>query len=480
MAVVSGFQYDLFVSYAHANDVPFQRGGEGWVTEFISALKAELEARSRDFTLWFDPRLRSGDDFNLAIAQAISDSAIFLSILSPAYDDSSYCKKELAEFRTQRHPSFGLKVGSLSRMQAVLMEDLSKDNWPPELRVTSPYRFFNEIGRYNKPIREDESSPYVQGLWKSRNSIWALLDAMRTQKRQGTAIDDTYNVTESNLCGVPTVYLADVADDLYYKRENLRSALEQLKEFKVEIMPEEGVAVGPATLTLHLYGLVPGRPAPGHQFPAARLQLEEVLKLNPARQPLVWIARDLDPENAELESHQQFLKSLLNDNRIELLRTTFEDLKEEIQTRMRPKVSVVRKGVRRSMNAPIVHIWHQPSGEPPLDPLKDCLKQNNCGISVFAYSQAEQEMLRSKLAFCDGLVLAYNASSKSWAEDRITEAFQIRRREDRPLAFAAVELPPLASTAFNFEHPIVVPIHAAGGSFDGMDAFLSKLQEEDV
>jgi hypothetical protein len=478
--VVPGFKYDLFVSYAHLDDVPFQRGGDGWVTEFILALQVKLKARSREFNLWFDPQLRTGDDFNMAIAQAISNSAAFLCILSPAYEDSAYCKREVAEFRAQRHPAFGLKVGSLSRMQAVLLEDLPETRWPPELRVTSPYRFFTSLGPNSKPAREDENSAYVQGLWKVRESIWALLDEMRKQKERGIAVDQPYDMQESQAEGVPVVYLAEVADDLFYKRENLRSALDQLQEFRVELLPDEITALGPAAVSVHLFGRLPGRPAPGHESPVARMQLEAILKSNPARRPLVWLARDLKPEDAETSSHHQFLDSLLRHNGIELLRTTFEDLKEEIQTRMRPKPSPARKNVRRRKGDPVVHIWHQPAGETPLDSLKDCLKRNNCGISVFAYSPLQREMLQSKLAFCDGLVLPYTSRSKSWAEDIMTEAFQLRRREERPFAFAAVELSPAANAEFNFEHPSVVAIHAANGGFHGMDTFLSKLEEEDV
>ena len=82
MAVVPGFQYDVFVSYAHRNDVPW-----GWVSDFIQTLKAELEGKSRDFRIWWDPGLRTGEDFNLAIAKSISKSAVFLSVLSLAYEE---------------------------------------------------------------------------------------------------------------------------------------------------------------------------------------------------------------------------------------------------------------------------------------------------------------------------------------------------------------------------------------------------------
>src|SRR5690349_21420315 len=122
MPIVPGFQYDLFVSYAHRNDAAWREGASGWVTDFVRTLKASLEERNRDFKIWFDPALRTGEDFNAAIAKAISESAVFLSVLSPAYDESTYCRREVGEFRQQRHPTFGMKVGTLSRMQGIVLE----------------------------------------------------------------------------------------------------------------------------------------------------------------------------------------------------------------------------------------------------------------------------------------------------------------------------------------------------------------------
>lgn len=159
MSVVPGFKYDLFVSYAHQNDRPWH-----WVSEFISTLKEELQGKSREFSIWWDPALRSGEDFNLAIGEAISESAVFLSVLSPAYGDSTYCRREVEEFRRQNHPAFGITVGSMSRMQAVVLDaEFTKERWPPELRTTSPCPFFDDrCSLFSRPKEFDSASPWVR------------------------------------------------------------------------------------------------------------------------------------------------------------------------------------------------------------------------------------------------------------------------------------------------------------------------------
>lgn len=480
MPIVAGFQYDLFVSYAHRNDVPWRDGAMGWVSEFVRTLIASLQERDRNIKIWFDPSLRTGEDFNDAIGKAISESAVFLSVLSPAYHDSTYCRREVSEFRQQRHPVFAMKVGTLSRMQGIVLEALPEDQWPPELRTTSPYCFFNDrTPRFYRPAEPDETHPYVQGLWRTRDSILAVLNEMKSQKQRGTAIASAYQVQDSQTSREATVYLAEVSDDLYTKREKLRSALQQLSEFHVEDLPDSGAPAGSQPVSLHLFGIYPGRPAPGKTAHISRLQLEAAIAANPARRPIVWLAPELKWEDGETEAHQQFLKSLLDNNSIELLRMGFEDLKSEIQQRMRPKTSPVLKTVRRTREDPIIHIWHQTENPAPLAALKQYLRAKNCAISVFPCSSASQ--LHSKLASANGLIVPYTAETKSWAEDVIMTTFHLRRREDSPAAYAVVELPPPGTSDFNFEHSRVFPVHtAAGGEFQGIDEFLETLENEDA
>ena len=477
MPVVPGFKYDLFISYAHKNDRPWR-----WVTEFAETLKDELEGKSRDFSIWWDPGLRTGEDFNIAIGDAISESAVFLSVLSLAYGDSTYCKREIEEFRQQRHPAFGIKVGSMSRMQAVVLDrDFTADRWAPEFRVTSPCPFYDDhLSLFSKPAALASSDPWIQGLWKVRDSIWATLQEMKRQKEKGTAGERSYDVQGGGISATPVVCVAEVTDDLYRRRESLRSSLSQSSDFQIKLWADPGPppASGPNVLSVHLFGKYPGRGFGDSDLSLPRLQLEATVQAKPARRPLAWFAGDLDFDDAETDEHREFLKSLEDRNDIELLRTDFEDLKEELQKRMRMSTAPAPKTIRQSRESPIVHIWHMIDNPAILSPLKQYLNENDCGISVYNCASTQMDKMQSKLAICDGLIIPYTPDTRMWAEDIMSEAFRLRRHEERPTAFAAVELPPATGEDFNFEHPRVIPIHVKRpDTFQDIDYFLAKLEQ---
>jgi hypothetical protein len=93
-AFVPGFDHDLFISYAHADDA-------SWILSFERAVREELSRRlGVDVAVWQDEqRLRVGDQWDAEIEAAITRSAVFIAVLSPSYQNSDWCTKERGLFR---------------------------------------------------------------------------------------------------------------------------------------------------------------------------------------------------------------------------------------------------------------------------------------------------------------------------------------------------------------------------------------------
>src|SRR5262245_56161538 len=103
MAFVPGFQHDVFVSYAHVDDMPIPGVDQGWVTTFIRHLQIRLSqslGRTDAYSLWMDYRYQFEE--RAEIAPAILDnlrrSAVLVLILSPGYLASEWCKRETNAF----------------------------------------------------------------------------------------------------------------------------------------------------------------------------------------------------------------------------------------------------------------------------------------------------------------------------------------------------------------------------------------------
>ena len=58
-SILPGFEYDIFISYRHNDNLPCARlrqaSRSGWVTEFVKALQEELAATIKDpVSVYFD------------------------------------------------------------------------------------------------------------------------------------------------------------------------------------------------------------------------------------------------------------------------------------------------------------------------------------------------------------------------------------------------------------------------------------------
>ncbi|HEY2289589.1 MAG TPA: toll/interleukin-1 receptor domain-containing protein [Thermoanaerobaculia bacterium] len=86
---VPGFENDLFISYAHADD-------SAWVQVFEKSLGEELSRRlGIRVSVWQDgKRLRFGQNWQTEIETGVQRSAVFVAVLSPSYEISDWCSRE--------------------------------------------------------------------------------------------------------------------------------------------------------------------------------------------------------------------------------------------------------------------------------------------------------------------------------------------------------------------------------------------------
>jgi hypothetical protein len=147
MSFAPGYEQDVFVSYAHADDQPYLEppaGGEpplGWVGTLVRQLKNELGqkiGRGDACNVWFDNhRLRGNHSLTEEIAAQLERSATFVAIVSPGYLASAWCRDELSLFFRRSAPELARCVFFVEKTPLDPDEPL-----PPELGAKRAYRFW--------------------------------------------------------------------------------------------------------------------------------------------------------------------------------------------------------------------------------------------------------------------------------------------------------------------------------------------------
>ena len=111
-SIVPGFEYDIFISYRHKDNKY-----DGWVTEFVTNLKKELEATFKeDISIYFDENPHDGllatHDVDESLRQKLK-CLIFIPIISQTYcDTKSFAwNNEFLPFKNAAaEDQFGLKI----------------------------------------------------------------------------------------------------------------------------------------------------------------------------------------------------------------------------------------------------------------------------------------------------------------------------------------------------------------------------------
>ena len=196
-SLIPGFEYDIFISYRQKDNK-----GERWVTEFVSALKNELESTFKeDISIYFDENPHDGlletHDVDGSLKEKLK-CLIFIPIISQTYCDTksfAWNNEFLAFLKTAAADSKGLKVrlpgGNMaSRVLPIRIHELdARDKKLIETELQGSLRaidFTLKSAGVNRPLRpkDDESAKsaaqtvYRDQINKAANAIKDILSGL--------------------------------------------------------------------------------------------------------------------------------------------------------------------------------------------------------------------------------------------------------------------------------------------------------------
>ena len=180
------FRSDVFVSYAHLDNLALIEGKPGWVTNLRRCLEIRLGQRlGRQPHVLMNPKL-DGQDFSPEThLAALQECAAFVSVVSPRYLRSEWALRELNEFVSAADRRGGVNVRGRSRVFKVLKTHVPLENLPAPLRPTLGYEFFRvdpetgKVREFDEVFGSDAQRDFWIRLDDLAHDIVDLLDRLR-------------------------------------------------------------------------------------------------------------------------------------------------------------------------------------------------------------------------------------------------------------------------------------------------------------
>ena len=371
------FENDVFISYAHIDDMALIEGQKGWISGFHRALEIRLgQLLGRPPRIWRDPKLQGNDVFADRLVDRLPGVAILVSVVSPRYLKSDWCLRELREFIKATAHTGGVRVGHKARVFKIVKTPVPLEQQVPELQHMLGYEFFTADPVTGRPKELSQGGDAeVQRLYWAKlddlaHDLTELIETLEASgagagARAAAPLSPASLSIEPTLPGTPqvsdaapfsaappvaekAVYLAETTYDLREKRDAIRR---ELQTQGLQVLPSQPLphvkdecelairdALAQTVLSIHLvgrnYGLIPEGSTQSTIVMQNELAIARAAAGDFPR--LIWI-----PEKQECDDERQlkFIEHLQTDTRIQqgadILQTTFEEFKAAMNRRLR-------------------------------------------------------------------------------------------------------------------------------------------------
>ena len=189
MAILPGYEYDVFISYRH-ND-----NRSGWVTEFVKALQEELAATIKEpVSVYFDTNPHDGLLESHDVGDSLKEKLrclIFIPIISQTYcDPTSFAwRNEFLVFKKlASEDPFGLKIklhnGNVTgRILPIKIHDIDADDKATVENeiggVLRAIEFIQKSGGVNRPLNFKDDEVRTVGKILYRDQVNKVANAIK-------------------------------------------------------------------------------------------------------------------------------------------------------------------------------------------------------------------------------------------------------------------------------------------------------------
>jgi hypothetical protein len=434
------FSNDIFISYAHIDNEPFG-DPKGWVDNLFERLRIRLaQLLGRQAEIWWDARLQGNDYFVGEIGDRISGSRLLVSVVTPRYVQSNWCRGELQEFYRRAERGGGLQVKNLSRVLQVVKTPVADDQHPDELRGMSGYLFYEfDAGGTLREFRQEMSPNKDQRYWDKLDDLaWDIKRTLEGfAEEQATANQIASPLSLNDLPLARKVYLAEVSGDLSAERDRIRRELLQ-RDFYVlpdRELPRSAAELQSLTreylsncfLSIHLLGASYGFVPDGEdERSAVRLQEElaaERAKGDASFMRLIWTPADLEIPSQRQRQYLAELQSMLGAG-ADFLQCSVEDLKTRLLEKLAPQKQAESVAATSNSGDDLTRVYLMCDNRDLDDvmPIEDYLFNEGYEVLTPAGggegAQAAQYH-RDSLVNCDAALIYYGHADMPWLRTKL-------------------------------------------------------------
>ena len=425
------YEKDLFISYAHLDDQPLTPQQQGWVSQFHAYLEKALTWNlGHPATIWRDRRLSGNEIFSNEIAEQLAKSAILVSVLSPCYVESEWCKREIDEFCKAAEQNGKVVVGNRPRIFKVIKRPPKSQEppLPPFMRDVLGYEFY--VDKDGRPLELDPAWPDQIQQFKEKVECLAY--------DIGELIEHLHDISPSSARSSSpkrAVYLGQCSHD---RKEDRDLLVSDLKRFGYRILPDKPLPMededsfasavsellSQCSLSIHLvgsgYGVIPDGPS---QKSVVVLENELAVKRCKAGglSRIIWLPDGTVPNK---QQQQQFIEALGRDPEVQygadLVTNGLEDLKATIHATLqkleKAELQPAKPG-RIEGGAKLIYVIYDKADREASLGLRRWLTSKGFEVRnpVFEGKAATvRKANQETLGLCDAAILFYGVGDEAW------------------------------------------------------------------
>ena len=469
MAYLSGFEFDIFISYAHVDNARPTRGEKCWVDIFHQELEICLGQRFGRLgmvKIWRDLELGDNQLFNKVISEKIDQSALFITMHSWGYKASDYCQKELLHFNEKASKeNQGLNVGDYHRIFNVLLNKIPRREWGSLFAGRTGFEFFDPDD-VDWPIAVDNKA-FLGGVRSLVSSIYDTIQAFSTSSPsviQGDIreeLEETQNQSKPSDEQVLKVFMGSVSDPLKTTKKKIIQSLNQEGIAVVGGVPppyelekhDQAVkdAVQECALAVHLFDQYPGQEVQEGldlSYPQQQAKVVSETGIN----QLIWTPNDLDYHDIEDAGHKDFLYQLENeeksDENYEFIKSYPTDLNQHIFSIINRIKSEKQALVEDTEGHAVLLDTHRKDQKAALNLGHYLIEKNILPYIIPEEDNPEANItiLEERLKQVNQFVIVYGAVAKEWVSARLGVVLQMIISGKYPVKKWAVYLAPPQKT----------------------------------